>query len=397
MILRKLQDLDLKGKKVFLRLDLNVPIKGGKIQDATRIEEALPSLKHILTQTNKVAVASHLGRPKGMPSKEFSLEPVGAQLAELLGKEVVLMDDFMSDSPARCLDTLGGGQVLLLENIRFDPGEEKNDSDFAQHLMDGFDYYVNDAFGTVHRAHASVTGCAEKLPPANRAAGLLIQKEVEFLNGLLHKPAHPFTVVMGGAKVSDKITVILSLLSRCNNLLIGGAMAYTFLKYRGVSVGTSRIEADKMELVETIFRNAEARKVNILLPVDHVCADKFDQGAASKSISGQDIPDGLMGLDIGSKTVEAFSSVIRSSKTVFWNGPMGVFEWPAYANGSLGVAKAMAESTATTVVGGGDSVSAVNKAGVADKMSHISTGGGASLEFLEGLTLPGLSVLQVRS
>lgn len=398
MNLRKLQDLNFSGKKVFVRLDLNVPIKGGKIQDPTRIAEAIPTLKHILEQTDRIAIASHLGRPKGGPSPEFSMEPVGAALAEYLGKEVIVMHEFWDDQPARFLDTLRPGQVLLLDNIRFHPGEEKNDEEFAQNLIEGFDFYVNDAFGTVHRAHASVVACAEKLAPEKRAAGLLIQKEVEALDGIMHRPATPFTVVMGGAKVSDKMAVILSLINRCNNLLIGGAMAYSFLKYRGVGVGTSKVEADKMELIETIFRNAEARRVNIVLPTDHVAADKFDAGATPVTTPSVEIPQGLMGLDIGPKTIAAFSQIIKNSKTVFWNGPMGVFEWPAFAKGSLGVAHAMAEATGVrTVVGGGDSVSAVNKAGVAEKMTHISTGGGASLEFLEGQTLPGLKVLTERA
>lgn len=397
MNLRKFQSLDLTGKKVFVRLDLNVPIKSGKIQDATRIIEALPTLKHILTQTDRIAIVSHLGRPKGQPTPEFSLEPVGEALAELLGKEVILMHEFWEDQPSRFLDTLRPGQILLLENIRFQPGEEKNDSDFAQTLIEGFDYYVNDAFGTVHRAHASVVACAEKLAPEKRGAGLLIQKEVEALKTLMTNPGAPFTVVMGGAKVSDKMSVILSLLNRCNNLLIGGAMAYSFLKFKGVGVGTSKVEADKMELIETIFRNAEARRVNIVLPSDHVCAEKFSADAAATKASSAEVPAGLMGLDIGPKTVAAFSQIILNSKTVFWNGPMGVFEWPAFSLGSLGVAQAMASAVGVrTVVGGGDSVSAVNLAGVADKMSHISTGGGASLEYLEGQALPGLKVLEER-
>lgn len=393
MELRRLEDLPIDGKKVFLRLDLNVPIDDGRITDATRIEAALPTIKYILERTNKLVIATHLGRPKGKPDPEYTVEPVGEKLAELLQREVVFVADYVNEPVARLLDNISKTQFILLENLRFHAGEEKNSHDFATQLIHGFDFYVNDAFGTVHRAHASVTGCAEQLPATQRAAGFLIQKEIAALATTLSNPKAPFTVVMGGSKVSDKIGVILNLLSKCNNLLIGGAMAYTFLKFRGVDVGASKTEDDKMDMVASIYRTAEARKVNIELPVDHVAATVFEANAAPINVNSVAMKHGQIGLDIGPRTVERYANIIRNSNTVLWNGPMGVFEWPAFANGSFGVAKAMAECQGETIVGGGDSVSAVNQAGVADRISHISTGGGASLELLEGKTLPGLRVL----
>ncbi|MCX6116949.1 MAG: phosphoglycerate kinase [Proteobacteria bacterium] len=393
MELRKLEDLELNGKKVFLRLDLNVPIKKGVIQDDTRIKEALPTIKYILERTNRLTMASHLGRPKNGGSPEDSLEPVGLRLSELLGRDVVLYGDYTTDSASNLLQTLGRNQVMLLENLRFHEGEEANDIDFAHSLVDGYDFYVNDAFGTCHRAHASVSRAAELLPEQKRAAGFLIQKEIAALGSIITKPEAPFTVIMGGSKVSDKISVILNLLNSCNHMLIGGAMAYTFLKYKGVDVGSSRIEADKMDLVATIMKNAEARRVQIHLPVDHVCAKEFAETSTPENIANQAIPAGYMGLDIGPKTIAEFSRVIRDSRTVLWNGPMGVFEWANFAKGTMAIAAAMADVRGKTVVGGGDSVSAAHKSGFADKMTHISTGGGASLELLEGKVLPGLKVL----
>ncbi len=392
MQLRKIEELDLTGKKVFLRLDLNVPIKNGKIQDDTRILEALPTIKYILERTKKLTLASHLGRPKAGGSPADSLEPVGIRLAELLEREIVLFPDYTESSSIQLLNSLGKNQTMLLENLRFHTGEESNDIDFAHHLIDGYDFYVNDAFGTCHRAHASVSAAAEVLSPERRAAGYLVQKEITALSSIIAKPDGPFTVIMGGSKVSDKIYVILNLLNTCNNMLIGGAMAYTFLKYKGVNVGSSRVEADKMSLVETIMRNAEARKVQIHLPTDHICGKEFSEAAEAVAVSGP-IPDGLMGLDIGPITQAAFAKVVRDSKTVLWNGPMGVFEWEKFAKGTMSMAAAMAEVRGKTVVGGGDSVSAMHKSGFADKITHISTGGGASLEFLEGKPLPGLKVL----
>jgi phosphoglycerate kinase len=393
MQLRKLEDLELNGKKVFLRLDLNVPVKNGKIQDETRIREALPTIKYILERTTKLTMASHLGRPKNGGSPADSLEPIGARLSELLEREVVLYPDYTKESSIQLLNSLGKNQVMLLENLRFHTGEEANDIDFAHALVDGYDFYVNDAFGTCHRAHASVSAAAELISADKRAAGFLIEKEITALGGIVTKPEAPFTVIMGGSKVSDKISVILNLLSTCNHMLIGGAMAYTFLKFKGVDVGSSRVEADKMDLVDKILRNAEARKVQIHLPTDHVCAREFVETAEAIPVAGEAIPAGMMGLDIGPQTEALFARVIRDSKTVLWNGPMGVFEWDKFAKGTMSIAAAMADVHGKTIVGGGDSVSAVQKSGFASKMTHISTGGGASLEFLEGKVLPGIKVL----
>lgn len=393
MQLRKLEDLDLEGKKVLLRLDLNVPVKNGKITDDTRIQAALPTLRYILERSSKIAVMSHLGRPKGHIDPAYSLELVGGHLAELIGKEVVFVRDYAEEPLAHVLNQLDKNQIILLENLRFHPGETANDMDFARCLASGFDFYVNDAFGTLHRAHASVVGAAQLLRPENRAAGLLVSKEIEQMTQLQSRPEAPFTVILGGAKVSDKVGVILNLLNNCNTLLIGGAMAYTFLKYNGVAVGTSKVEDDKMELIEKIYRNAEARKVKILLPEDHIVADAFAEDAEVKKIDHAEIPAGYMGLDIGPKTINRFRDLIDQSKTVLWNGPMGVFEWQPFARGTMDVAKAVARCSGFTVVGGGDSVAAINQAGVADRIGHVSTGGGASLEYLEGKLLPGIKVL----
>ena len=394
MQLRRLEDLDLRGKKVFLRLDLNVPMKNGVIKDDTRIREALPTIKYILEHTSKLAMCSHLGRPKkGAHTEDDSLEAVGVHLAELLDREIVFCADYATEPAIQFLSRLDPGQIMLLENLRYSEGEENNDKDFARILTEGFDVYVNDAFGTVHRAHASVDAAAEIFPAESRAAGLLIQREIAALQSLLASCEPPFTVIMGGSKVSDKIGIIMNLLNHCHNLVIGGAMAYTFLKFKGVDVGKSRVEDDKMNLVETIVRAAEKRRVMIHLPIDHVCAAEFSENSPAFEVAGPDIPAGLMGLDIGPKTIAAYEGVIRRSRTTLWNGPMGVFEWPAFAKGSMAVAHAMAASTGKTVIGGGDSVAAVNMAEVANKITHISTGGGAALEFLEGRVLPGIKVL----
>lgn len=394
MNIRTLSDLELTGKKVFLRLDLNVPIKDGKITDETRITEALPTIRYILERTNKVAIASHLGRPDGVVNLKYSLEPVGTRLAELLEREVVFVNDYAKEPADQVVSQLNPNQFVLLENLRFNPGETANDPEFAQTLARGMDFYVTDAFGTAHRAHASTVGVPELMNPDRRAGGFLMEKEITALSSIMTAPEAPFTVVMGGAKVSDKIAVILSLINRCNHLVIGGAMAYTFLKYKGVNVGSSRVEADRLDLVESIFRNAEARRVKIHLPVDHGCAKEFVEGTERIDVKTAEIPDGLMGLDIGERTMAQYAEVVRSSHTVFWNGPMGVFEWPAFSQGTTAIAMAMAQVHGKTIIGGGDSVSAVNKSGVADKMTHISTGGGAALEFLEGRSLPGIRVLQ---
>ena len=393
MEIRKLQDLELTHKKVLVRLDLNVPIKNGKISDETRITAALPTLLYLLEKTHKIALMSHLGRPDGEVMPEYSLEPIGLRLAELLACEVVFIKDYAEEPAEHVLNQLNKNQIILYENLRFHPGETSNDPAFARQLAQGFDCYVNDAFGTLHRAHASVVAAAELFPPERRAAGMLVEREISVLSTLQKKPQAPFTVIMGGAKVSDKIGVVLNLLNHANYLLIGGAMAYTFLKYQGVEVGDSKVESDKMDLIAAIYRNAEARKVEIVLPEDHVAAAKFDAHAEVVEIPGKNILKGLMGLDIGPRTIKRFTDIIGLSKTVLWNGPMGVFEFENFARGTFRVAEALAKSSAFTIVGGGDSVAAVNQAGVASKISHISTGGGASLEYLEGQILPGVKVL----
>lgn len=393
MQLRKLEDLSVDRKKVLLRLDLNVPIRAGEITDDSRIQAALPTLRYLLDRGCKLAVMSHLGRPKGQVDPAYSLEVVGAKLAELLERDVVFVRDYVQEPVEHVLNQLDSKQFILLENLRFHAGETENDRDFARALANGFDFFVNDAFGTLHRAHASVVGAAELMKPEQRAAGLLVQREIDQLSKIQSRPEAPFTVILGGAKVSDKMGVILNLLNHCNTMLIGGAMAYTFLKFNGLAVGSSRVEDDKMDLIEKIYRNAEQRKVKILLPEDHVAAESFAEAAQAKAIPEASIPVGLMGLDIGPKTISRFKEAIDLSKTVLWNGPMGVFEWPAFAKGTMSIAQAVADCGGHTVVGGGDSVAAINQAGVADKVSHVSTGGGASLEFLEGKVLPGIKVL----
>ncbi|RYZ59126.1 MAG: phosphoglycerate kinase [Proteobacteria bacterium] len=393
MEFRKLSDLQLKDKKVLLRLDLNVPLDGGKITDDTRIQAALPTIRYLLEHTKKIAIMSHLGRPDGEVMPEYSLEPVGERLAELLNLEVVFVKDYTNEPAEHVINQLSKNQIVLYENLRFHAGETKNDPNFARQLAQGFDFYVNDAFGTLHRAHASVVAAAEFFPANKRAAGLLVEREIEVLSALQKKPTAPFTVIMGGSKVSDKISVVLNLMQSANYLLVGGAMAYTFLKYKGVDVGDSRVEHDKLDLVASIYKNAEARKVEIVLPEDHIAAERFAKDAQAVELNTKTIPKGLMGLDIGRKTAKRYADIIALSKTVLWNGPMGVFEFDQFARGSLRIAEAMADCNGFTVIGGGDSVSAANKAKVANRIDHISTGGGASLEFLEGTMLPGVKVL----
>ena len=385
MNLRTINEVDFSGKSVFVRLDLNVPLNDGVITDETRIQAALPTLQHILKQTNRVVLASHLGRPKGQYNSAMSLAPVGERLAELLNVEVLLAGDYDQEPIDSLIGQLGKNQIILLENLRFNPGETQNDRDFVDKLIKGVDLYVNDAFGAAHRAHASTAGIPAVLGEKNSFAGLLIEKEVNSLGGLLSGATAPFAVVMGGSKVSDKLDVILSLIERCNDILIGGAMAYTFLKYKGHAVGNSRVEEDKMSLVEMIYRNAEQRGVKIHLPVDHVCAAEFSESSEPVTTDGG-YTSRSYGLDIGPNTIANYRAIIEPAKTVLWNGPMGVFEWDNFAAGSIAVANAMAACQGNTVVGGGDSVAATNKADVASSMSHVSTGGGASLEFLEGKT-----------
>ncbi len=391
--LRQLADLPLENKKVFLRVDFNVPLKNGVVEDDTRIREALPTIKYILEKTPYLCLASHLGRPKSQVNPEFSMAPVGEHLSEILGREVVLVHDFNQDPSSRAFSHLEKNQIILLENLRFYPGEEANDSDYARKLIEGYDFYVNDAFGTCHRAHASVAKACEFFPVENRAAGFLIEKEILALSPLINHPEHPFTVIMGGAKVSDKIEVILNLLKVCNDLVVGGAMAYTFLANQGKTVGTSKIEEGKQDLLKSIYSTASKHKVTIHLPVDHIAADAFSENSKPEVIDSENIPANLMGLDIGPKTRNLFSRVIENSKTVLWNGPMGVFEWKNFAAGTSAIAKAMSQVRGKTIVGGGDSVAAIHASGFAYKMTHISTGGGASLEFLEGKSLPGIKLL----
>ncbi len=391
--IRSIEELDLKGKTVFVRLDLNVPMKDGKITDATRIEESLPTLRYLLERTRNIIIASHLGRPKGGPEPKYSLEAVGAKIAELLAVEVVFVKDYLSGEVRDILKQKQNDQIILLENLRFHAGETKNDEAFSATLAEGVDVYVNDAFGTAHRAHASTVGIPMRLPASARAAGFLIQKEIKSLTPLLKNPEAPFVVVMGGAKVADKIKVMLNLMQHCTDLLVGGAMAYTFLKFKGVDVGKSKVEEDQMELIEAIYRNAASRKVKIHLPIDHIVAKDFSEQATAETCT--QIPADAMGLDIGPATVQRYQAELAGAATILWNGPMGVFEWASFSQGTMGIAKAVANCHGFTVVGGGDSVAALHQAGVADKIDHVSTGGGASLEFLEGLVLPGLKVLYV--
>jgi len=380
------RDLDLKGKRVFIRVDFNVPLAAGgqEITSDKRIRASLPTIQYCLEQGAGLVLASHLGRPKGKPSPEMSLKPVAGRLAELLGKPVLLAPDCIGPAVESMLPA--PGEVLLLENLRFHAEEEKNDSAFSRKLADLCDLYVNDAFGSAHRAHASTVGMIEFVPKA--AAGLLMDKELEYLTMATKNPARPCIAILGGAKVSDKIEVIQNLMKFVDKLLIGGAMAYTFLRARGLPAGKSLVEEDKIGLAGQILAETGGK---LMLPSDHVVAEEIKEGAPCSVV--ETIPDGKMGLDIGPKTVAAYSGVIKEARTIIWNGPMGVFEKPPFDTGTVAVAKAVAESGATSVVGGGDSEKAVKAAGVASRISHISTGGGASLEFLSGIELPGVAAL----
>jgi phosphoglycerate kinase len=391
-MIKSIEQLDISGKRLFIRVDFNVPLdkKTGEVKDDARIRAALPTLRYALGKKAKVILASHLGRPDGKQVPELSLEPAGAVLSQLLGQDVIFADDCVGDGVRKLVADLRDGQVLLLENLRFHAEEEDNDEEFSRKLASLCDVYVDDAFGTVHRAHASTVGMVKHVP--QRGAGLLVAQELRHLQPLLKGAPRPYLAILGGAKVSDKIKVIDQLLSRVDGLLIGGAMAYTFLSARGVPVGASRVEKDKIDVARRIL---ERSRVEVLLPVDHVVAREAKGGAETQVV--EQIGDGLLGLDIGPRTRALYREKIVSAQTAFWNGPMGLFEVPEFAAGTRVVAEALAEATrrgARTVVGGGDSAAAVAEMGMADKLTHVSTGGGASLEFLEGRDLPGLKVLE---
>ncbi|MFS0920960.1 phosphoglycerate kinase [Brevibacillus sp. 179-C 1.1 NHS] len=387
---KSIRDVELAGKRVFCRVDFNVPMQDGVITDDTRIRAAVPTIRFMMEAGAKVILASHFGRPKGQVVEEMRLTPVAAHLSSLLGKDVRKLDDCHGADVEAAVEQMESGDVILLENVRFHAGEEKNDPELAKSFAALADLFVNDAFGTAHRAHASTAGIAEYIPAV---AGLLMEKEIRFMGGALSNPERPFTAIVGGAKVKDKIAVIENLLTKVDHLIIGGGMANTFLKAQGYGIGASLCEDDKLDLARTLMEQAKERGVQLLMPVDVVVADRFAADAEKQVVAIDAIPEGWMALDIGPKTVETYHSVIVDSKTVVWNGPMGVFEMDAFAGGTIGVAKAMAACNGTTIIGGGDSVAAVEKAGVAEQMTHISTGGGASLEFMEGKELPGVAVL----
>jgi phosphoglycerate kinase len=391
MLKRTVRDIDVKGKKVFCRVDFNVPMNEGRITDDTRIRAAIPTIQYLLEQGAKVILASHFGRPKGKVVEEMRLSAVAHRLSDLLGKKVEKTEQVIGDEVTAKVNALKDGEALLLENVRFLPGEEKNDPELAKQFAALADIYVNDAFGTAHRAHASTEGIGHYIPAV---AGFLMEKELQFMGGALSNPVRPFTAIIGGAKVKDKIGVIESLLTKVDNLIIGGGLANTFIKALGYDVGASLLEEDKVELAASFIQQAKEKDVRFYIPVDVVVADRFANDAETKIVSVDAIPAGWQALDIGPKTVEQYESVIANSKTVVWNGPMGVFEMESFMKGTEAVAKAMVHVQGTTIIGGGDSVAAVEKAGVADQMTHISTGGGASLEFMEGKALPGVTILQ---
>ncbi len=392
-----IRDLDIEGRRVLIRVDFNVPLKDGVIGDDTRIRASLPTITHALERGASVVLASHLGRPKGNPSSQLSLRPVAGRLSDVLGRRVIFARDCIGDPAREAIEEAEGsrGGVVLLENLRFHAEEEKNDPPFAAALARLAERYVNDAFGAAHRAHASVEGITKHMPRA--AAGLLMEEELKYLGQALESPERPFVAILGGAKVSDKLEVIENLIGKVDRLLIGGAMAYTFFKSRGVPIGRSLVEDDKLEAAREIEGHAAKRGIRIELPVDHVVTDRLESGAAHEALDVGDARIGdRLGVDIGPATVAAFERFIRDAKTVVWNGPMGVFEIDAFAAGTHAIARAVAAVNGTSIVGGGDSIAAVRKSGVADRITHISTGGGASLEFLGGRTLPGVAALADR-
>lgn len=389
---KTIEDIDVAGKKVLVRCDFNVPLKDGEITNDKRIVAALPTIKYLIAQGAKVILCSHLGRPKGEYKPEFSLAPVAKRLTEYLGQDVKLAEDenVVGDNAKKMAAELKNGEVMLLENVRFRKEETKNEENFSKELASLAEVFVNDAFGTAHRAHCSTTGVAAYLPAV---CGYLIQKEITFMGGALANPKRPLVAILGGAKVSDKIGVITNLLDKCDTLIVGGGMAYTFMKALGHHIGTSLLEEDQVENAGQMMKDAEAKGVKFLIPVDNKVGKEYDENTEAMIVNSDEIPDGWMGLDIGPKTQILFADAIKGAGTVIWNGPMGVSEWDNFAAGTIAVAKAVADSGAISIVGGGDSVAAVTKLGFSDKMSHISTGGGASLEFLEGKELPGIAAL----
>ena len=392
---KTVKDIDVKGKKVLVRCDFNVPQdENGNITDNRRIVSSLPTITYLLENGAKVILCSHLGRPKGEVKKEFSLAPVAKELSKELGKEVTLADDVIGESAKSLTANMQEGEVVLLENVRFDAREEKNDPEMARELASLAEIYVNDAFGTSHRAHASTAGVADYLPAVS---GFLIEKEIDFMGNALENPQRPFVAILGGKKVSDKIGVINSLLEKVDTLMIGGAMAYTFFKAQGYGVGNSICELDKLDLALELMEKASKKGVKLMLPVDTKLGKEFDKNTESKTVKCTEIPEGWEGFDIGEETINLYKEELRKAKTVVWNGPLGLFEFDQFAIGSNEIAKTLAEIDAITIVGGGDCAAAVEKAGVADKLTHVSTGGGASLEFLEGKKLPGIECLQDRA
>ena len=389
-----IRDVDVKGKKVVMRVDFNVPLDNGVITDDNRIVQALPSIKYVTEHGGLCILLSHLGRPKGEPKPEFSLKPVAEHLKKLVDTKVHFGNDCVGDGAKKAIDAANPGEIVLLENVRFHAGETKNDENLSKQFAALGDLFINDAFGSSHRAHCSVAGITQFLQPA--AAGFLLEKEIKYLEGAVNDPVRPFVAVLGGAKVSDKIGVIENLLNKVDTIIVGGGMTYTFYKAKGLPIGKSLLEADKVDLAADLMKKASDKGVDLKLPVDSVVADDFKNEANHKEVGEDGIPDGWLAVDIGSKTQKQFGDIVRNAKTVVWNGPMGVFEMDNFAKGTFVIAEAMADATskgATTIIGGGDSASAIKKAGLADKVSHVSTGGGASLEYLEGKELPGITSL----
>lgn len=391
---KNVSDIDVQGKKVLLRCDFNVPFDAeGNITDTKRIDESMKTINYLINKNAKIILCSHLGRPKGEPNPALSLKPVAEYLSKILGKEVKMANDVIGESAQNLSENLKLGEVCLLENLRFHSEEEENDKEFAKKLAKLADIYINDAFGTCHRAHASTVGVTEYLPSA---CGFLIQKEISAMENALTNPRHPFISILGGAKVSDKIGIITNLMNKVDTLIVGGGMAYTFMNALGYSVGTSICESDKLDLAKDIMAKAKEKGIKFLIPIDNKVGKEYSPDTEAKIVDADKIPDGWMGLDIGTKTANMFSEAIKGAGTVVWNGPMGVSEWERFADGTMSIAKAIAESGAISIIGGGDSAAAVQKLGFADKMTHISTGGGASLKFLEDAPLPGLVSLDDR-